>query len=604
MTKRRTLLFIPVVLIIFGALLALDLANRGLAWRIFWNLTGEENPPAQLLGMATWAMNVTRAQPRTEPMVPIDHTYENPYGINVFLQEEVEPEKRERIVQMVADAGFTWIRQQFPWQDIEIHGRGDFEDRRNDHDGDGQPDAISAWDKYDQIVDLTEQYNLRIFARLDVPPAWSRSNPDAGDFAPPDDFQDFANYATAVAERYKGRIQYYQVWNEPNIYPEWGNQDVNPEAYTDLLCRTYAALKAVDPEIVVISGALASTVSLSGRDLNDYIFLQRMYDAGAGECFDILAVQGYGFNSGPTDRRMRPTTINFSHNLYIRDIMVANGDAHTPIWITEAAWNPQPRDPSVVQVLYGNYGIVTPEQAARYMPLAYQRAQEEWPWVGAIFYWFFKRPADYEANQSWYYFRMVEPDFTPLPIYDSMKEYITTQEPVLYPGVHQAEHWAVNQPNASQIIQSDDAQFSTAIKSGWVQIPFYGTNIIIKVRGKGRFDLLSTEVDWDGGFIPTLEEFDEWDRGNRSLLLLLNHPSRETMRVIGEEWSNVSLNLSLLSKADVLTIESFLADDFEIDSITVIDRTYENLFGPVAALVIGVGMLGLVVIRALWERRT
>jgi len=436
MTKRRTLLLVPIVPIIFGVLLALDLYNRGLAWRIFWNLTGEENPPAQLLGMATWAMNFTRTQPRTEPMVPIDHTYENPYGINVFLQEEVEPEKRERIVQMVSEAGFTWIRQQFPWQDIEIHGRGDFEDRRNDHDGDGQPDAISAWDKYDQIVDLSEQYGLRIFARLDVPPAWSRSNPDAGDFAPPDDFQDFANYATAVAERYKGRIQYYQVWNEPNIYPEWGNQDVNPEAYTDLLCRTYEALKAVDPDIVVISGALASTVSLSGRDLNDYIFLQRMYDAGAAECFDILAVQGYGFNSGPTDRRMRPTTINFSHNLYIRDIMVANGDAQTPIWITEAAWNPQPRDPSVVQVLYGNYGIVTPEQAAQYMPLAYQRAQEEWPWVGAIFYWFFKRPADYEINQSWYYFRMIEPDFTPLPIYDSMKSYITTQKPVLYPGVH------------------------------------------------------------------------------------------------------------------------------------------------------------------------
>ena len=52
----------------------------------------------------------------------------------------------------------------------------------------------------------------------------------------------------AVAERYQGRIHYYQIWNEPNIYPEWGEQTVNPEAYTELLCRTYAALKAVDPE--------------------------------------------------------------------------------------------------------------------------------------------------------------------------------------------------------------------------------------------------------------------------------------------------------------------------------------------------------------------
>jgi hypothetical protein len=553
---------------IFGALLALDLYNRGLAWRIFWNLTGEESPPAQILGMATWAMNITRAQPRTEPLVPVDHTWQNPYGINVFLQEEVEPEKRERIVQMVAEAGFTWLRQQFPWEDIEIHGRGDFEDRRNVE----AIGVVSAWDKYDQIVDLADQYNLRIFARLDNPPTWSRSNPDAGDFAPPDDFQDFATYAAAVAGRYRGRIHYYQVWNEPNIYPEWGNQDVSPEAYTDLLCRTYAALKAVDPENVVISGALASTVSLTGRDLNDYIFLQRMYDAGAADCFDILAVQGYGFNSGPTDRRMRPTTINFSHNLYIRDIMVANGDAHTPIWITEAAWNPQPRDPSVVTSLYGNYGIVTPEQAARYMPLAYQRAQEEWPWVGAIFYWFFKRPADYEINQSWYYFRMVEPDFTPLPIYDSMKQYITTQEPALYPGVHQAEHWAITLPDDAEIVESEGAMFGKAVRTNQIGYTVYSHHdLVLRWRPDSDLpegDMLNTHIDSDGWYITRM-------------------PAREFVPAAH-------------------TVAAQLGDDgtgpMLVDSLTVIDRTYENLFGLAAALVIGVGMLALAVVRALWER--
>ena len=420
--RRKHIAIGLVVAAVLALALALDLTNQGLAWRIFWNLTGEETPLAQLQGMVEWAGNFTRAQPRTAPMVPIAHTYENPYGVNVFLEQEVEPEKRERILQMASEAGFQWIRQQFPWEDIEIHGRGDFEDRRNlDTTG-----AISAWDKYDHIVELAEQYGVGILARLDNPPNWSRANPDIGDSAPPDDIQDFVNYATAVAARYQGKIQYYQVWNEPNIFPEWGNQDVSPADYTDLLCRTHDALKAVDPDIVVISGALAPTVSLTGRDLNDYIFLQQMYDAGAADCFDILAIQGYGFNSGPTDRRMRPMTINFAHNLYIRDLMVANGDAATPIWITEAAWNPIDA-PDVPPDVAGraNYGIVTQEQAARYMPLGYQRAQQEWPWVGTIFYWFFKRPADFERDQSWYYFRMVEPDFTPLPVYDAMKDYIT-----------------------------------------------------------------------------------------------------------------------------------------------------------------------------------
>jgi hypothetical protein len=154
-----------------------------------------------------------------------------------------------------------------------------------------------------------------------------------------------------------------------------------------------------------------------------------MYDAGASACFDVMSAQGYGFYSGPTDRRMRPNTLTFARHVYIRDMMVANGDAHKPIWISEAAWNPVP-PPEVVPDIVGrlNFGQVTEEQAARYMPLAYERARQEWPWLGNIAYWFFKRAADYERNQSFYYFRMVEPDFTPLPVYESMKVYITTQQ--------------------------------------------------------------------------------------------------------------------------------------------------------------------------------
>src|SRR5690606_10135868 len=314
-----------VVLVLLAALLGLDLANRGLVWQVFWSLTGEETPVAQVRGMVEWLGRWTRAQPNTQPLAVMTHTGVNPYGINTFLQQEVEPEKRERQVRMIAEAGFAWIRQEFPWEDIEIHGRGDFIDRRNDIDGDGQIDAIDAWAKYDHIVDLAERYGLEIQARLSNPPVWAQASPDSGQCAPPVDVQDFVNYAVAVAERYRGRIRYYQIWNEPNIYPEWGENAVDPEAYTELLCRTHDALKAVDPDIVVIDGALAPTVALSERDLNDFIYLQRMYDAGAGACFDIHSMQGYGLNSGPTDRRMRPTDVNYARNLYVRDIMVANG---------------------------------------------------------------------------------------------------------------------------------------------------------------------------------------------------------------------------------------------------------------------------------------
>jgi hypothetical protein len=412
-------------------LLGIMILTHSLWSDLLFLVTGEESLAGQVRGGLEWLGNITRPSPDTADFVPVANAGVNPYGVNTFLQEEVEPEKRERAVQMIADAGFHWIRQEFPWEDIEIHGKGDFEDRRH------EPHR-SAWEKYDQIVDLADQYGLEVIARLSNPPAWSRNQGnDAGPFAPPDDLDDYGDYVETVVRRYRDRIRTYQIWNEPNIYPEWGEQPVSPEAYTELLKVGYTRVKEVCPECVVMSGALAQTIPLGPRDLNDFIFLQRMYDAGAGDYFDVLAMQGYGLWSGPTDRRMRPRVLNFSRPLYLREIMVQNGDADKPIWITEMNWNaPPPNLPDK------SFGFVTPEQQARYAVLAYERAQQEWPWVGVVNTWFFKRATDTEQDQAMYYFRLVEPNFTPMPVYDALKAYMK-QAPVLYRGVHQEDHWTL-----------------------------------------------------------------------------------------------------------------------------------------------------------------
>jgi hypothetical protein len=400
---------------------------------LLFQVTGEESLFPQVRGGFEWLGNVTRPQPETADLVPVANVGVNPFGVNTFLQDEVEPAKRERAVQMIADAGFHWIRQEFPWEDIEIHGKGDFADRRHEP-------YRSAWEKYDQIVELAERYDLEIIARLSNPPAWSRAQGnDAGTFAPPDNLDDYGDFVEAVVRRYKDRIRYYQIWNEPNIYPEWGERPVSPEEYTELLKEGYTRVKQVCPECVVLSGALAQTIPLGPRDMNDFVFLQRMYDAGAGNYFDVLAMQGYGLWSGPTDRRMRSRVLNFSRPLYLREIMVRNGDADKPIWLTEMNWNAAPAD-----LPDKPFGSVTPEQQARYAVLAYQRAQREWPWLGVVNTWFFKRATDTEQDQPMYYFRLVEPDFTPMPVYYALKDYMHSAEAqVLYPGVVQQDHWAL-----------------------------------------------------------------------------------------------------------------------------------------------------------------
>ena len=394
-----------------------------------------------------------------------------------------------------------------------------------------------------RIVELTEAYGLRLMVRLSNPPAWSRADPNAGDNAPPDDLGDYVNYAVAVARRYRDRIRHYQIWNEPNIYPEWGNQAIDPAGYAEMLCRTYAALKAVDPEIVIISAAIAPTIALDGaRDLSDLVFLQALYDKGGGDCFDVLSAQGYGLRSGPADRRLRATSVNVGRHAYYRDIMVRNGDAQKPIWLSEAAWNATlDADLPPEQIsLYGNYGNTTQAQAARYMPMLYDRAQREWPWVGNVMYWFFTRKDPFEADQAFYYFRMAEPDyqpekptFTPLPVYHSVSDYINGQASVLYRGTHQAETWQIEA--GGPLVADEAARFGRAVAfEAPLQFRAHGTAVDIRWRAGAEADsawrvsriplsgeLARTEVISFGDGPLVVDEIAVYDRSRNRLLAWL-----------------------------------------------------------------------------------
>lgn len=424
----RLLLFL---LPILGLMFALWPAAPSL-----YQLTGEENLLSQLRGTVHWLNTAVRPQPRLAPESTVQHTDLSPFGVNTFLQNEVEEEKRAHSLALAKAAGFDFIRQEFTWEDIEIHGKGDFIDRRNN------PNGIDAWAKYDNIVQLSEAADIAIIARLSNPPEWTRVLPmeKTGSLAPPDNYADFADFATAVASRYQGHIHYYQIWNEPNGNEEWGrHQPVNPEQYTELLCTAYHAIKAADAEAVILAGALTPTLELSPANVNDLVYLQRMYLAGAGDCFDVMSAQGYGLWSGAADQRLRPSVINFPHHLFIRDLMVRHGDAHKPIWISEMGWNvaPEPIAPT--------FGRVTEAQQAQYAVEAYGRAQREWPWLGVNAYWFLKLPSDMEKEQPMYYFRLLEPDFTPMPVYEALVANAADPEvpTAVSPWVYQ---WALARP--------------------------------------------------------------------------------------------------------------------------------------------------------------
>ena len=111
--------------------------------------------------------------------------------------------------------------------------------------------------------------------------------------APPDDAAAYAEFVGGLSDLFRGRIHAIEVWNEQNISREWVSspQTIDANRYTQLLIAAYNAIKAKDPNILVISGALAPTGWNDGVNaVDDFQYLRQMVAAGATNYMDCVGV--------------------------------------------------------------------------------------------------------------------------------------------------------------------------------------------------------------------------------------------------------------------------------------------------------------------------
>ncbi|MDM8521619.1 beta-galactosidase [Anaerolineales bacterium HSG6] len=353
-----------------------------------------------------------------QPTVDMDRVMSSPdYGMQVFLfwREEVA----NRDVTVVEQAGFRWVKQQFAWRDIEGAGKGEW-----------------AWENPDRMMRQIESQNLKVIARLDNQPQWAAPDTELPEISPPDNLQDYYDYVYAIASRYKGRIQAYQIWNEPNLAREWGGRAPNPAEYVELLKVGYKAVKDADPKAIVISAGLAPTTRYDDVAMPDSYFVQGMYDAGATPYFDALGVHAAGFKSSPdidpAQAAIDPILTNgdlddselsrvyaFRHVEDIRDLMVKNGDADKKVVILEFGWTVEPRPESPYR-----WHAVTHEEQAAYFTGAYEYAIENWqPWIGVMNLIYVANP-DWHMDMEETYWSIVYPYYPELrvaPAYEHLK---------------------------------------------------------------------------------------------------------------------------------------------------------------------------------------
>ncbi|MGH8488397.1 MAG: hypothetical protein ACREXS_05900, partial [Gammaproteobacteria bacterium] len=117
----------------------------------------------------------------------------------------------------------------------------------------------------------------------------------------------------------------------------WNKPPANDAAmYTDLLCRTYTAIKAVRPSAIVVGGAIAGP---------NEAFLRGMLDAGAGNCMDMLSLHLYVYRQNspghvPSDAPASVGVDKFIEVINARENLVRAKTGKTiPILVTEAGFH-------------------------------------------------------------------------------------------------------------------------------------------------------------------------------------------------------------------------------------------------------------------------
>ncbi len=372
--------------------------------------SGQQTPAPQKATPVTSASTPAAALSKTSGSTIAAKTPSPDYAVHVFLWGSGAA---ERDLKLAKDAGFNWVKQRFEWRYIEGKAKGSFE-----------------WNEPDRLVQAINKTGLKVIARIDNQPKWARADNIFPATAPPDKLQDFTDFLSALAARYKGRIQAYEIWNEPNLAREWGNKEPNAAEYVNMLKESYKAIKKADPNAIVISAGLSPTTASGAVATPDVDYLKKMYAAGAKDYFDMLGAHGAGYKAPP---EMSPDDVAkdprynhgepgagriycFRHVEDLRAVMVANGDENKQVAVLEFGWTSDNRPNSPYA-----WHAVSEQEKADYLVRAFKYAKQNWtPWIGVMSVIYISDP-NWTKDQEQYYWSITDPDGKTRPAYNALK---------------------------------------------------------------------------------------------------------------------------------------------------------------------------------------
>lgn len=217
-------------------------------------------------------------------------------------------------------------------------------------------------EKLDAQVALALANHVDLMLALQSPPTWasSRQNepgcctPQAhkGNRATPANIEDWRHYVRTIATRYKGKVNYYELWNEPNE-PRFFSGSV--EDLIALNRAAYQELKAVDPSVTVVSSGMSPCC-------NSLQYLEEYFSKGGAQYFDVL---GYHFYVAP-----KPPEAMLDKIAAVRTLALKYG-IKKPLWNTESGWKVLNRDRNDLDSESWAGSALSPEIGGAYLARSY-----------------------------------------------------------------------------------------------------------------------------------------------------------------------------------------------------------------------------------------
>ena len=182
------------------------------------------------------------------------------------------------------------------------------------------------WAALDAWVSLAQSKGVELIYTFGSTPVWASTNKyqtgcayGDGTCAPPN-YTDWEEFVGQVATRYKGKIKYYEIWNEPNHSQYWTG---STSQMVELSRRAANLIRGIDSNARILSPSPTWASTTAWDWMNAYL------NAGGGSYFDIVAFHAY------TGNQKAETTF------YIIDgikKVLASHSISRPLWITEAGW--------------------------------------------------------------------------------------------------------------------------------------------------------------------------------------------------------------------------------------------------------------------------